>query len=105
MGDLVLALPPVAIHTAPRRAVFPTRIEDESRTPSSCGTTTGDDCRNVEQPGLSRTFQRSTARRTRCSDVELWVPGFNPRTVVSYDYDAFGRMNHKQPAGAAIQYA
>jgi RHS repeat-associated protein len=82
-----------------------TRIEDQS---GNALVLRHDDRRlsSIEQPRLARIFHLKYGQHDLVRDIELWVPGFNPRTVVSYEHDTLGRMTHAfNPAGAPIQYA
>jgi RHS repeat-associated protein len=83
-----------------------TRIEDQS---ANAVVLRYDDQRrlqSIEQPAVARTFQLKYGEQDLVRDIEAWVPGFNPRTMVSYEHDALGRMTRAfNPAGSAIQYA
>lgn len=92
-------------HRDPDGRYLLTRIEDESE---NAVVLRYDDRRlqSIDQPGLARTFQLKYGREDLVRDIELWVPGFNPRTVVSYEHDALGRLTHAfNPEGTPIRYA
>jgi RHS repeat-associated protein len=59
----------------------------------------------LEQSAVGRVFCLKYRAPNLVGEIEVRVPGFKPRILVTYEHDSFGRMTRAvNPAGAPIQY-